>query len=284
MKTATRNIVLDDMRVWLNSERNKSFQFDKRINAITAILDKNLFDDTDWTLMASHLGILSNWYLIRGTVCVAEGHQLGWADLLKGMYIEYWHIRLLYEQWEKDFHRNKQARVELLRPSMCLAMAISFDREDISKWIGNRLALSIEDKAFGQWDCTQLPKLMLNLYYRYIGQTNKIFSSNYVDSSVYKKVFSSWDQKDHFRQAILDICDYHVNKSTDKGDYSIGEFSRYPFNIIPFEIFAINKVRCQEGFEPLNINHQLLTAPFESVPSGVVVNDEIIEKLSVLKG
>ena len=275
--------ILAEMHEWVRNDRNQSFQRDRRIEAITGLLRRSPLADKDKALVGSHLGILSNWYLILGTVRVADGHTAGWTDLSHGMWIDYCHVRLLVEQWEKDSRKTKQPRMDLLRPSLCLAMAMAFDRRDIADWLGNRLADSVHDGAFGKWGVLRLPLLVLKLYQRYAGQDLKAGPMGGDGSTPYVQIFAKWDHDEAFAQAIQAICDFHVQQSEDRGDEFIGEFSRYPFNIIPFEVFAIKNVRRREGLSTASIAHPLLFPPFDDVPTDVPdAADELLEKVKQL--
>ena len=282
---SVRTEILDEMHEWVRNDRNQSFQRDKRIEAIVGLLRRGPLADKDKALVGSHLGILSNWYLILGTVRVADGNTAGWTDLSHGMRIDYWHVRLLVEQWGKDPRKNKQPRMDLLRPSLCLAMAMAFDRREIADWLGKRLADSVQDGAFGKWGVLKLPLLVLKLHQRHAGQDVKADPIGGDGSRPYVEVFARWDHDEAFAQAIQAICDFHVEQSVDRGDESIGEFSRYPFNIVPFEIFAIRNVRRREGLSMPTVSHPLLSPPFGDVPSDVPdAADALIEEVRRLSG
>jgi hypothetical protein len=278
-----RGKFLDEMQDWVSNARNQSFQRDKRIEALQGLLSRSPLADPDKALAGSHVGVLANWYLIHGTVRVADGQTAGWIDLLYGMVLDYWHVRLLVEQWTKDPRKNKQPRMDTLRPALCLAMAMAFQKQAIIAWLGKRLAHSVQDGAFGAWGTLQLPSLVLQLYQHSTGQNLRGGPTVGDPSGPYTDIFTQWDQSEPFAQALRRACDYHVEQSVDQGDEFIGEFSRYPFNIIPFEVYAIGSVRRQEGMTMPTITHPLLTAPFDDVPTDVPDPvDELLAQVALI--
>ena len=286
MSGFNRSEILKEMHEWLSSDRNRSFQRDKRIVAIEEILARDVVTDQEKAFIASHLGLLSNWYLTLGTVGVADHEPQGWPKLVHGMWIEYYHVRLLVEQWDRDPRKNKPPRLEILRPSLCLAMAMAFDKKDIVTWLGNRLAGSKDDGAFGTWGECRLPRFMASLYRWYSDSGgDEIGQAEVGESSPYARVFGVWDSEEDLAPAMGDICNFHVQQSQDKGDVVIGEFSRYPFNIIPFEIFAIDTLRRRRGLGMPVVDHPLMAEPFNHVPIGVHdPDDPLLEKIGRLIG
>lgn len=284
MNNKLRLAILEEMREWMRSDRNRWFQCDKRIEAIGGVLRRGTLLDKEKALIGGHLGILSNWYLILGTVRVADGDSAGWVDLAHGMRVDYWHIRLLVEQWDEDCRKNKQPRVELLRVCLCLAMAMAFERSAVVGWLGRRLEVSVVDGAFGKAWASCLPYLMLELYRRYIERGGvEVISAVGSEPNPYERVFNNWEDEEAVARAILGICDFHVERSEDRGDEVIGEFSRYPFNIVPFEVFAIEKVRTRVGLQTLGVAHPLLSAPFDGVPASVPdANDDLLDHVERL--
>ena len=281
MVQPARSLILDEMREWLADDSNREFQRDKRLRAIESVLQKTGIKEKDKALIASHLGILANWYLILGAVRILEGDVSGWHELSRGMQVDYWHIRILVGQWEADPRRNKQARVELTRPSLCLALAMALQDHDAINWLGGRFAKSVDDGAFGKWGLSHLPPFILGLYGKYAGQHQSEPALGELDvPGPYAPVFESWLDEEKLPKAVERICDFHVERSEDRTDESVAEFSRYPFNILPVEVYAIRAVRLRDGLAMVPVNHPLLQEPLHEVPEGVpVVNDELLERV-----
>ncbi len=280
MERPERTEILEEIREWLGDDSNRSFMRDEPLEEVYGILHGSILKDEEKCDVASELRILSDWHLKLGIVQVADENVAGWTELLRGMRMLYCHCRILVRQWESDPRRNKPHRVFLLEPSLCLAMALALDRKDVVDWLGPRLEMSVQDGAFGSWMSHQLPSFMLTLYRRYSGDLG---AKSLVDGGPYAKVFANWNHEDTFVEAVRDACDFHVEQAVDEGDRAIGEFAKYPFNIIAFEILAIAAVRHREGLGMPAIDHPLLAAPFNAVPANVPEpHDDLLEKVSAL--
>lgn len=280
-----RGNVLSEMKDWLASARNQSFQRDKRIDGIRTILDSPTQVRTDQgkSFVGSHLGILSNWYLTLGTVSVLEDDGKGWGLLNLGMQTDYWHIRILVKQWELDARATRQPRVGLSRAALCLGLAMGLGEKDAATWLGERLLKSVSDGALGQWGLSHLPGFMARLYCRLIAQQAPIaISVVSAQPDPYQGILDCWTDGD-LSEAIELSCDYHVQASRDTVDGGVGDFARYPFNILPVEIWALRAVRRALGQATPDVRHPLLAPPLDRVPDQIpTVEHELLKRAGAL--
>jgi hypothetical protein len=65
--------------------------------------------------------------------------------------------------------------------------------------------------------------------------------------------------------AIRNACDYHCQTAISRS--GVCPFTASPFNLIPFEIVAINRVREELGSGRISVDHKLLNRVFSSIPS-----------------
>lgn len=103
-----------------------------------------------------------------------------------------------------------------------------------------------------------------------------------VSPSSYKDIFKYWEGDDErLTKAFEAACQDHWNMRYEKRrkEYKYDELNE-PFDILPFEIFALLKVRKQCGLSIPKINHFLMNTPIPPVPEKPIeINDSFFKKM-----
>lgn len=223
--------------------------------------------------------------LCLATFEISEGRREGWSRLLRGMEEYFLGIRLSIEAWDRDSRKIKTGKIDVIEAALVLCLTLGCDDEETARWLGERLGRGPSYGAI-YWGRTKshVPGFVLHLWSRYFRTT---IVSEKMDavlaSGPYSRLLQSWDATSAFAGGLVEVLDYHVERHKDKGDSIIGEFSRYPFNILPVEIWAIQAVRRREGRDMPSVQHPLLEPPFGEIPPGVVrTQDNLCEKMRML--
>jgi hypothetical protein len=74
---------------------------------------------------------------------------------------------------------------------------------------------------------------------------------------VHGDILSHWDNEGLLADAFVRICDYHCENMDDFGGEWDPEFDHAPFDVIPWEILAIQQVRKRHGLSMPTFGHSL---------------------------
>ena len=73
----------------------------------------------------------------------------------------------------------------------------------------------------------------------------------------YRQVLETFDHASECARALKDVCDYHLEQSQARSDWPEA-FESSPFNLLPCEVKLVNRVRQSLGYEPLEVDHELV--------------------------
>ncbi len=102
---------------------------------------------------------------------------------------------------------------------------------------------------------------------------------------VYSDLIAHWNSPDALAAAMEQICDYHCEHMDDtgsNGDWD-PEFAHPPFDLIPWEILAIQQVRQRQGLATPEVKHPLLAHVATFVPRNELPVDDRIRAVERLR-
>ena len=102
---------------------------------------------------------------------------------------------------------------------------------------------------------------------------------------MYADILTHWHSPELLAQAMVAACDYHCQNMTGmggrKGRYP--EFRNPPFDLIPWEILAIQQVRKRLGLPTPELDHPLLKLSADFVPRNELPYDDRIREVEWLR-
>jgi hypothetical protein len=102
------------------------------------------------------------------------------------------------------------------------------------------------------------------------------------DFGVYSAILANWNNDGPLAAALVKACDYHCQNMDDDGGDWKPEFSDPPFDLIPCEILAIQKVRRRLGLSTPTIDHPLMAANMTDVRPPANISDDILQRVASL--
>jgi hypothetical protein len=122
--------------------------------------------------------------------------------------------------------------------------------------VGEYYLAAITDSQYAD-----LGSLSYFLTWLFATQTGRQFD---FDESRFKKYFGIiqfWDSLERHPELLEEICDYHCQRiKVFQGDRT--DFSRAPFDLIPFEVLYLAEVRKSLAMPMPEVHHPLLNEPF----------------------
>jgi hypothetical protein len=243
----------------------------------------------DDTLTA--LGLLANsvesiglFYGTRGVVSQQDNINVGWSDMVAALECFYWSSKLELKSYYSWYLPLRVQRRTFLLGSLpravamfCHAIATGDKVREQELWSLLEKPLLDDDPAVGGWWYERrFEPLVVSLYAKVRGQPIPLDLER-CHLGVYGPILAQWEDDEAVAAALHKVCDYHLRR-TENTRSRDAEFDRPPLDLIPFEVFAVNRLRADSGLRPVEVDHPLMHAigPVVQVPPPM----ELMEILS----
>ena len=181
---------------------------------------------------------------------VLEGHDDGWLQIDRACLYLTWEIHLLACAYDADTRPEKQPRTNLDGAANVWTHAEALGASGLRDWLDGRLRKI--DGGDGSLGAKSMNPLVALVAHFATGKDPAVLKrSGWADIGPYQRVVSG-----DFRPEEYDaLAEYHTQQVTDHG---FPAFYSYPYRLIPFELFAIEK---RTGVPIEKAQHPLLTSP-----------------------
>jgi hypothetical protein len=208
-------------------------------------------------------------YGIEGIIRTFDGDIGGWAEIDRS--VQY-HLLTLRLESEAFFRRFSPAGLNLTNYTSRAACLICYGSVcGQNQWsrLAERILRRIADTKGAAdepyWSNRVLEPFVLACCDLRNG-TCDVSHVAATDMGIYSDIFSSWNDSEHLRAALLAICDYHCEQMDDTGgDYD--EFKYTPFDVIPCEVLFVRQIRESLGLGFPAVEHPLMQTPLAAVKS-----------------
>lgn len=216
--------------------------------------------------------LIGNWKMLEAAVMILEGAPDGWVKARESFYYRAWYLRILGGL--QDLGRYNS----FLAPDFALWIghAIATHEDSFVDWFGSRIVASCQNKdtKFVWWGQHRFPPFIATLYARWRNQSIEFGPE--VKLGVYQTLLDAWDSPKDISKALVDACDFHVKQARGED----GAFCHMPYDLAPFEILAIQRVRRDLGLPTPEIDHPLLQTPLARPPEQPPeFHDELLDKI-----
>jgi hypothetical protein len=185
-----------------------------------------------------------------GCTRVLDGHDDGWVQIDRACVYSAWEVHLLACAYDADRRPEKQPRANLDRAANIWTHAEALGASDLRDWLEGRLRkIDAGDGSLGGKDMNSLVTLVAHLATR--KDPAALERSGWGDIGPYARVASGKLRPEEYDE----LADYHTREVSGSG---FPAFDRYPYRVVPFELFAIEK---RTGVPIENPRHPLLTSP-----------------------
>lgn len=250
-------------------------------------LERNLAnaDLPSLRVAASLLGDFGFYYGIRGAVGLNDGQAEAWDEInLSGSYHLHG-LRLRFVLWS---HLGDEPRFNLRINSVACALCFSLANQ-LSYWA--ELFADMLSQAEWNTQMVNAPNWQQRLFEPFTLQLARINESkspespgSHRTSGVYADILAAWHSPVLLSDALSAACDYHCENMEDDGGDWVAEFCDSPFDLIPWEVLAIQAVRRRLGHSTPIPVHPLLSRVSSFVPlSGELPTDARILAVEQLR-
>lgn len=245
--------ILRDHRVWIAESQGEVEQELEFLYEDFSSITINAFNN-----ISHSMGRLANFYGIKGVVSASDGSLLAGNDISRSLVYRYWKIRVRAKAYSQTRFLGRVGGVinltHLIIDAGCLlAACIAADRDEMAFEVADTLAkmLSIDGVANSKFVSQRtFEPFMIWLYSLYSGK-KLLPDDRFTNLGVYQEVIDSWESQDMLPSLLDDLCEYHLKNNYDTGKGRKPEFDIPPFDLLFFEILAINLVREKSGFAAL---------------------------------
>jgi hypothetical protein len=186
-----------------------------------------------------------------GCARVADGKDDGWLQVDRACIYSAWEIHLLACAYDADVRPQKQPRTTLDGAANVWTQAESIGAVNVRDRLERRICTV--DAGDGSLSGKHMNPLVALVAHFATGKDPAALKrSGWADIGPYGKVAAGTFRPEHYDE----LAEYHTTQVTDSG---FPAFDRYPYRLIPFELFAIEK---RTGIPIQNPKHPLLTSPF----------------------
>ncbi len=236
--------------------------------------------------MKSSLRSFALYYGTKGVIGLVDGAPDAWDDVYLSGTCHLHGLRLRFALWTRlGDESGFTLTINEVACALCLSLA-----NGLPEW--TRLFADMLNQA--EWN----DQMVKRLYWQerkfepFALRLSQIAASNgeivpaASDSmGVYSDLLAHWNSPDALAAAIEEICDYHCENMEDTGsnDDWDPEFDHPPFDLIPWEILAIQQVRQRQGLATPEVKHPLLAHVATFVPRNELPVDERIRAVERLR-
>jgi hypothetical protein len=270
--------IIEFHREWLSSTAQDVY------NRAIGWLNADLAEGSLCSLngIVSSLDHLATYYGIKGEIALLDGHADGSASVHLSAHCHLWSLRLK----AAAFHRvadtpNLTQYAGRAACSLCYSIAC-----DLNAWGKAQNALLSEmtlgsemvNKEYWEQRCFEPFVLRLSQTMENGGRLVPADGENY---DVYTRIFAGWNDSASLAEALVEACEYHCQNMEDTGDWD-PEFDHPLFDLIPWEVLAITRIREVNGLAVPAIDHPLVSSPLMRLDRRPKVEDEVLARVEVL--
>jgi hypothetical protein len=205
---------------------------------------------------ADSLGFLALYHGIHGQVALYDSDASGKQEISQAIMYRYWSLRLKAKSFSQtSFLRGVKTVPNLtnqLSNAACLLAAfIATGQRELAASVADILHGMLTVKGAVDADylkARRFEPFMLWLYSVYAGNEAP-FPVHDAELGVYQQIVDNWSGDQHLADALQEIAQYHAKNIEDKGGSWDPEFKNAPFDLVLWEVGAIDNVRRTLGLE-----------------------------------
>lgn len=223
---------------------------------------------------------LATYYGIKGAVDVMDGVTSGWVNVHRSCHYHLWSLRLD----DLAFRRlASTATLTLVVPKVACSLCYTVTC-DLDQWSHSLTMLlsemasgsGIADEAF--WKERRFEPFVLRLR-QIVESTGRQVLGEGEDFGVYTEVLTHWNNDALLGEALERICDYHCENMEDDGGDWKPEFGEAPFDLIPWELLAVGRIRQLAGLVTPTISHTLAKPMMMQLEKNTQIQDETLTRV-----
>ena len=280
--------VVKHHREWIRD--NGAFVKRKSTRNVERDLDEATYDSAKTIKIG--LSGMATYYGIRGLVDLLANKD-GWQDVDLSVQFRYWGVKfssgVVFRELQHGLPPSPlRLHHELPRCASLFCYSVVHDLKDWRNehWdLMKRIVLNPLTMRDSDWEEEEPYMLcILKLFSRSPLTDCFVFPAELegllLDS--YKKLLTHWDNPREIQHSLTAVCDYHcqqMEQATSRDPWP--SFIDTPFDLIPYEILAILKLRSLLGLETPEIDHPLMALPTSIISNRKIQlsNDPIFERL-----
>jgi hypothetical protein len=272
---------LNDHREWLP---RSEYIYNRSVGEIR----RAAFDPSLHSLrtMADAVRSLGYYCGARGLVKLQDGID-GWADIAGALKAYLWSARLDSKSYysflpamRPQFRSGYLHRLPL---TVCLlAYFVAVDEENPAHEVWSLFQNPLFDpdqRTADWWYERHFEPSFAALYARVRTQKIPLDPSRW-DLNIYAPILEQWEDDQAVAQALSRACDYHLNHMQNTSHWD-AEFDHPPFDLIPVEILAVQRLRGLSGLQTVPIDHPLAGSFCPIVKAQPL--DEILSLFSIVE-
>lgn len=233
--------------------------------------------------VCSNLRSLGVYWGISGELALVDGNPCGWQQVNQSCAYYFWALKCELLLFRK---LGDSPSLTLFAPltacMLCFTMSSGLDtwRHDLSSLLVEMASDECMVKR-AYWHSRQFEPFVLRLLM--IKDHGSAIADNESDGvGVYNDVLAHWGNGgSNFAQALRQICDYHCMNMDDVGDKD-PEFDHPPFDLIPWEMHAIGRIRHDAGLDMPMISHPLMSLVAKSREHVVLIEDDTLARVQAV--
>jgi hypothetical protein len=240
---------------------------------------------------------LSYYYGIRGTLGVIDGREGAWDDIDRSVAYQFWGVRVAAGCTFKRLKAGQDADSirlyhELPVAASLFCYAVVHELHEWQKQIWRLLTKAISTPGAVNpvyWrDQGSFELFVLRRFEGTAFAGREFRWPDYLQSpdlGPYWDVINHWDHPSDFPQALRQICDYHCQNLEQLSHRDPRPpFIEPPFDLMPYEVLAIRKLRISLGLEMPEIDHPLMATPLavHDRPFTAPYSDDVLNRVEEL--
>ena len=242
------------------------------------------------------LGMMALYHGSRGCLAVIEGDEKCWRDIDLAVRYQYWNVKMSLGAIRKAVRESLTAlQISDEVPILALLLCYSYVHELVEQrdefWHFFQSIVYEEGIVTESYWPDEEQGWFELFAYRMFASTPfgdkarlpKVLAEKPIGP--YQSVLDHWDKQEDFVDAMRAICDYHCEQmELRSAHHAWAPFDAEPFDLVPYEILAIYKLRAEQGLDTPEIDHPLLKLPTASrEPRELTkIDDPIFERIEKL--
>jgi hypothetical protein len=251
--------------------------------------------------LGTDLVSMANYYAIQGSNAIIDGNSHGWSFIDTSAKYRYWEVKygaavaLLQSrpEYAEPFNEFNTLYHELPIASSLLCYAAVLDREEMCRELQSlwkAILATPKSVTENYWGGAAEGKYELFVYRLLVdgsfGHGVELPSDlRRHPIGPYAHVFDAWEQPETMERVLSEICDYHchnLEQASNRGPRP--PFASPPFDLVPYEVLVIYKLRERQGLETPEIDHPLMKLATASLAHRATepVDDPLLAQVEAL--
>lgn len=230
--------------------------------------------------ISSNLKSLGMYWGTYGDLSLVDGNPAGWQQVHRSGLLYLWVLRIESLLFRKVGDSPTLTQFPPLAScALCYAMTMVLDdwRRELAILLSE---MSSEPDMVKReyWQERRFEPFVLRLH-RIMENSGQHAHYDGDNFGVYTDVLADWNNEDgRLAQSLVRICDYHCNNMDDTGDWD-PEFDHPPFDLIPWELLAIGRIRQLAGLVTPTISHPLAKPMMMQFENIVGIQDQTLARV-----